>query len=79
LNSSSLFNSRLADPKNAVREFWELSTAEKKETDFWSTYILIAPVTNVQELLKQEKKVYLTQVNTPKERIIAGERKVVYE
>lgn len=73
LNSSPLFSTRLAGSKNAVREFWGLLPEENQDANFWSTYVLIAPVSDVQECIKQEKRLYLTQINTPKEVIIAGE------
>ncbi|WP_439566175.1 PfaB family protein [Gloeocapsopsis crepidinum] len=75
LNSSSLFSSRLAGSKNAVREFWGLPTVKKQDADFWSTYVLMTPVADVQEVIKKEERVYLTQISTPKECIIAGETK----
>lgn len=70
LNSSSLFTTRLAGAKDAVREYWNLST---KEAIAWSTYILIAPATQVQEYIQQETQVYLTQINTSQEVVIAGD------
>ncbi|AFZ30066.1 PfaB family protein [Gloeocapsa sp. PCC 7428] len=72
LNSSSLFSTRLAGSKDAVREFWGLPLVENPD-EFWSTYVLITSVADVQEGIKQENQVYLTQINTSKECIIAGE------
>jgi len=72
LNSSQLFSTRLSGAKNAVREYWGLSQ-QNYEANFWSTYVLMASASQVKECLKHEKRVYLTQINTPKELIIAGD------
>ena len=73
-NSSPIFSTRLSGPKNAVREHWGLPQLQDGEkTDFWSTYILMTPATQVIECLKHENRVYLTHVNTPKEVVIAGD------
>ncbi|MEM6755045.1 MAG: polyketide synthase, partial [Cyanobacteria bacterium P01_C01_bin.38] len=72
LNSSELFTSRLSGAKNTVREYWGLTEAETK-SEFWRNYVLMANVSQVKEHLKNESRVYLTQINTPREVIIAGE------
>ncbi len=74
LNSSPLFCTRLSGPKTAVREYWGLPPEQNLEDEnFWSTYILIAPVSQVRECLKHETRVYLTHINTPNEVAIAGD------
>ncbi|MFH7029690.1 MAG: PfaB family protein [Heteroscytonema crispum UTEX LB 1556] len=74
LNSSPLFGDRLSGAKNAVREYWGLTGAsEFADKNFWSNYVLIATPSQVRECLKNEKRVYLTQINTPEEVLIAGE------
>ncbi|MCP6761473.1 MAG: type I polyketide synthase [Fischerella sp. CENA71] len=76
LNSSALFKTQLSGPKNAVRKYWELPQEQNSEgEEFWSTYILMCPVSRVQEVLKHEDRVYLTLINTPEEVGIAGETK----
>ncbi|NJL80470.1 MAG: hypothetical protein HC917_19610 [Richelia sp. SM2_1_7] len=72
LNSSELFTNRLSGNKNAVREYWGLTNEEIKG-EFWSNYVLMADVSQVKEHLKKESRVYLTQINTDKEIVIAGE------
>ncbi|MBW4685471.1 MAG: PfaB family protein [Komarekiella atlantica HA4396-MV6] len=72
LNSSPLFGDKLSGPKNAVREYWGL-TPSSQNNDFWSTYVLMATPSQIRECLKHEKHVYLTQINTPEEVLIAGE------
>jgi PfaB family protein len=71
LNSSPLFGNRLSGAKNAVREYWGINTSATE--DIWSTYVLMATPSQVQQCLKHENRVYLTQINTPEEVLIAGE------
>ncbi|MTJ49133.1 PfaB family protein [Dolichospermum sp. UHCC 0259] len=74
LNSSPLFKTRLSGPKNAVRQHWGLPLIhEGKSEEFWSNYILICSSSLVQEVLKNESRVYIVLINTPEEIIIAGE------
>ncbi|MEA5617308.1 type I polyketide synthase [Cronbergia sp. UHCC 0137] len=73
-NSSALFGDRLSGPKNAVREYWGLpKTSPTSDNNFWSNYVLMASPEQVRECLKTENRVYLTQINTPEEVLIAGE------
>ncbi|MBW4672572.1 MAG: PfaB family protein [Desmonostoc geniculatum HA4340-LM1] len=71
LNSSPLFGDKLSGPKNAVREYWALT--HSPNNNFWNTYVLMATPSQVRECLKHENRVYLTQINTPEEVLIAGE------
>ncbi|MEH2286234.1 PfaB family protein [Nostoc sp.] len=71
LNSSPLFGDKLSGPKNAVREYWGLTNSPNN--NFWNTYVLMATPSQVRECLKHENHVYLTQINTPEEVLIAGE------
>ncbi|NJM19359.1 MAG: PfaB family protein [Richelia sp. SM1_7_0] len=74
LNSSSLFGDRLSGAKNAVREFWQLPPVqESPDNNFWCNYVLIATPSQVRESIVGENRVYLTQINTPEEVVIAGE------
>ncbi|MCP4537298.1 MAG: PfaB family protein [Chloroflexi bacterium] len=72
-HASSLFKTRLSGPKEAVRELWKLDPDQ--DQDFWSTFVLRAPVTQVIECLQNKPRVYLTFINTPKEVVIAGDTK----
>lgn len=73
-NSSALFGDRLSGPKNAVREYWGLpKTSSTSDNNFWGNYVLMASPSQVIECLKNEPHVYLTQINTPEEVLIAGE------
>ncbi|MEH1982154.1 MAG: PfaB family protein [Nostoc sp.] len=71
LNSSPLFGDKLSGPKNAVREYWGLTNSPNN--NLWSTYVLMATPSQVRECLKHENRVYLTQINTPEEVLIAGD------
>ena len=74
LNSSPLFGDKLSGPKNAVREYWGLTnTPDSPDNKFWCTYVLMATPSQVRECIKNENRVYLTQINTPEEVLIAGE------
>ncbi len=72
LNSSPLFETRLSGPRNAVREHWGLPQSNQEDEEIWSTYVLITSAHEVADYLKNEEHVYLTQINTPKEVVIAG-------
>ncbi|MGB3641213.1 MAG: PfaB family protein [Rivularia sp. (in: cyanobacteria)] len=71
LNSSQLFTSRLSGDKDAVREYWGLKDEEIKSD--WGNYVLMAEVSQVKEHVAKENRVYLTQINTPTEVVIAGD------
>ncbi len=73
-NSSALFGDRLSGPKNAVREYWGLGNNPQKTSDpLWGNYVLMASPEKIRECLQGENRVYLTQINTPEEVLIAGE------
>ncbi|KOP27374.1 polyketide synthase [Hapalosiphon sp. MRB220] len=76
LSSYALFKTQLSGPKNAVRKHWELPQQQDSEGEnFWSTYVLMCPVSRVREVLQHEKYVYLSIINTPEEVAIAGDTK----
>ncbi|MBD2344697.1 PfaB family protein [Anabaena subtropica] len=73
-NSSALFGDRLSGPKNAVREYWGLPKAATASGDnLWGNYVLMASPVQVRDAIRNETRVYLTQINTPEEVLIAGE------
>ncbi|MGM3309237.1 beta-ketoacyl synthase N-terminal-like domain-containing protein [Anabaena sp. WFMT] len=74
LNSSPLFKTQLSGPKNAVRQYWKLPV-EDQTSDFWSNYVLICPLSRVQEAIKNETRVYIPLINTSEEIVISGETK----
>ncbi|MBG1267072.1 PfaB family protein [Nostoc sp. WHI] len=74
LNSSPLFGDKLSGPKNAVRDYWGLTDSPNPQNNnFWNTYVLMATPSQIRECLKHENRVYLTQINTPEEVLIAGD------
>lgn len=72
-NSSALFGDRLSGPKNAVREYWGLPTSTTTGDNLWANYVLMASPIQVRDAIRNESRVYLTQINTPEEVLIAGE------
>ena len=62
--TSPLFKTRLFGPKEVLRETW--GTAE------WATYIVKAPLAQVQAAVADEPRVFVTIVNLPEEVVIAG-------
>jgi PfaB family protein len=67
---SPLFRTRLFGPKEAVREAWG---AASDQGELWCTYLLKAPLAQVQACLADETRVYVTMVNLPDEVVIGGE------
>lgn len=73
LSNSPLFKDALCGKCLTGRDFFRLSNfSEKREENFWSSYLLHAPSLEVIELLKSIKEVYITFINTPKEVVISG-------
>ncbi|AFY51098.1 PfaB family protein [Nostoc sp. PCC 7524] len=73
-NSSALFGDRLSGPKNAVREYWGLpKSTSASEDNLWGNYVLMASPVQVRDAIRNEPRVYLTQINTPEEVLIAGD------
>lgn len=71
---SPLFNGRLSGMQNAVREYWNMPTLDADETQqIWAIYVLMAPVEAVAQAVESESRVYVTQINTQDEVVIAGE------
>lgn len=73
LSQSPLFRDRISGPQNSVREFWGLPPASThNEPPFWSNYVLMATPEAVNQALQHQNRVFLTQINTPNEVVIAG-------
>ena len=73
---SPLFNGRLSGVQNAVREYWNMPTLdveEEAQKQIWAIYVLMAPIEAVAQAVESESKVYVTQINTKEEVVIAGE------
>ena len=75
--NSYVFSNRLSGPKNAVREYWGLpklsESSESADRDFWGSYFLMANLSQVKECLKNENRVYLTEIQASDEILIAGD------
>lgn len=74
LKHSPLFQTRLAGPQNAVREFWGLPVVKEGQMtgELWANFLLMAPAEKVMEAIQAESQVYLTHINTPRQVVIAG-------
>ncbi|MGJ3246538.1 MAG: beta-ketoacyl synthase N-terminal-like domain-containing protein [Elainellaceae cyanobacterium] len=70
-NTSPLFGNRLSGSMKALQEYWHLSSGTG-HADAWSIYVVMAPASQVSACIAQEKRVFLTQINTPREVVIAG-------
>ena len=70
INTSPLFKTRLAGSKDAVREYWK---SDKPQGELWRTYVVMASSDDLAQKLQTENRVYLTQISTPKECVIAGD------
>jgi PfaB family protein len=75
LRESPLFRTRLTGPQNAVREFWNLPTRSEGDPPeaLWVNYLLMTGPEKVKEALANERRVYLTHINTPRQVVIGGE------
>ncbi len=72
LRESELFRTRVAGPKLAVREAWNLD-ASVPDAEIWCTYVLMAPVEKVAECLKDEPRAFIVIISTPNEVVLAGD------
>ncbi|MFP4345856.1 MAG: PfaB family protein [Anaerolineales bacterium] len=70
--NSPLFESRLSGRKEAVRERWGVPPRAPDDT-LWQTYLLKAPVEEIRAALREEPRVTLSMINTPREGVIGGD------
>ncbi len=73
LRRSALFRDRLAGPQQAIRDYWQTTPQKVEDAPLWKNYILITTPEKAQEEIKKEPKVYLTQINTPRQVVIGGD------
>ncbi|HTX79472.1 MAG TPA: acyltransferase domain-containing protein [Longilinea sp.] len=71
LRESPLFHTRLAGPQEAVREYWSLPTEDPKP--LWENYLLMTSPEQIKTALANEPRVFLTQINTPRQVVIGGD------
>jgi len=74
LRDSTLYRTRLAGPRQAVREYWGDSGAHLPDSELWANYILMAAPDKVAPLLRDEPHAYLAVINSPREMMLAGEQ-----
>ncbi|GAA3683920.1 hypothetical protein GCM10022267_83430 [Lentzea roselyniae] len=67
-----LYLERLGGPMHAVRERWSVPPSVP-DTDLWLSIVVFAETSVVRELVGQYDRVFLTQINTPAEAVIAGD------
>lgn len=87
LNNSPLFQSRLAGPMQAVREYWSNQpssgvdpaagpnhgSSNHGNDPIWSSYVIRATLPQVTDYVQRFEQVYITHINTSTEIVIAGE------
>lgn len=75
LRASPLFQTRLAGPQNAVRNYWNIPVSNQQETQetVWENYLLMVSPEKVRAVLAGEPRVYLTHINTPRQVVIGGD------
>ncbi|QYO64139.1 hypothetical protein [Leptolyngbya sp. 7M] len=78
LNTSPLFQSRLAGPMQAIREYWGIESTDNNLDDaanrpLWSSYVIRASLSQVADYVNQCDRVYVTHINTANEIVIAGD------
>jgi PfaB family protein len=74
LEASESFRLRLAGPQMAIREHWGVGGVNGSgEQALWNNYLVMAPAEKVQEAIRQESRVYLTHINTPRQVVIGGD------
>lgn len=73
LHEYPLFRDRLAGPMNAAREAWGMKQVKSdRYSNIWACYTVTAPPSEIREVLKKQKRVYLLLINSPNEVIIGG-------
>lgn len=75
LRASPLFQTRLAGPQNAIRESWQLPIVNLPDPDdvIFSNFVLMADPETVKMAIKNESRVFMTHINTPRQVVIAGD------
>ncbi|MEM6803271.1 MAG: beta-ketoacyl synthase N-terminal-like domain-containing protein, partial [Bacteroidota bacterium] len=69
---SPIFKNRFAGDLELLAEHWGISSTEAKER--WVSMVLLAPRSEVEKLIAEEKFAYLTFINTENEVIISGDK-----
>jgi PfaB family protein len=73
----NVFQTRLQGPMHAIREAWKLPDALQRGTagspTVWTSMIVPRPADVVRIAIAGEPRVFLTQVNTPREVVMSGD------
>ena len=72
LETSPIFQERVAGKKKAIRDYWGLSEHEEEDS-IWSNYVLMAPYEQVKEAIKPSDHAYITHINTSRQVVIGGD------
>jgi PfaB family protein len=72
LRESPLFQTALCGDCTTGRSFFGLPINPSQEDKFWISYLVKTAFSKVKEVIKEEKHVYITFINTPQEIVIAG-------
>ncbi|MEO0338051.1 MAG: PfaB family protein [Bacteroidota bacterium] len=75
--TSPIFKSRFAGDLELLAEHWGVSSEVAKEK--WASLVLLAPLEQVQQLIKGKERVFLTFINTEEEIIISGDKEACLE
>ena len=70
LDVSPVFKSRLAGPRQAVQEYWNL---DGNTLANWENHILMASASDVFKVISSFPRVYLTHINAPRQIVIGGD------
>lgn len=70
LAHSPIFTRNLTGPRTTARAYFGLPTTAPD--DFWHVYVVRAPLALVRERLRNERRVFLTHINTADEVVLAG-------
>ena len=75
MEASPIFHERVSGPQNAIRDFWKLPDNNDKTVNrpIWANYVLMASFEKVQEAIKNEDRVFITHINTPRQVVIGGD------
>jgi len=77
MEASPIFHERVSGPQNAIRDFWNLPKNNEKtdHSSIWANYVLMASYEKVREAIRNEDRVFITHINTPRQVVVGGEKK----
>lgn len=72
LDKDGVFSRKLAGHKEIARQAWGLP-ADLDDAAVWTTLVVLADPETVRSAIEEFDRVYLTQVNAPREVVVAGD------